>query len=86
MGATKAELQERMTHAEFVEHKIDYELLPWGDDWVQIDLLLHAILKTTKGDFIPRGRIAVSSLSDDALAAKVKAIFGVDDLPAGECA
>lgn len=84
MGCTKAELQERMTYAEFVEHKVDYELLPWGDDWVQIDLLLHAILKTTKGDFIPRGRIAVMPQTPEELAAKLDAMFGITPEMKGE--
>lgn len=78
MGVPKEELKDRMSYEEFVEHRVDYEMQPWGDDWVQTDMILRAILHAPHTEFIPRQRIPVSPLSKEALARKVVAMFGID--------
>lgn len=69
-----------MSQAEFVEHRVDYELSPWGDDWEQTDMLLRAqIGKPPNGrDWIPRRRIPVTPQTPEQLAMKINALFGID--------
>jgi len=42
MGATVAELKQRMSYAEFVHHIAYKRLHPWGDDWVQAATIAQA--------------------------------------------
>ena len=84
MGCTKAALKEEMDIAEFAEHKVDYEMMPWGDDWVQTDMLLTAQVGKPKHlrDYIPRRRIPLTAQDQETLVAKLKAAFGiVDEVP-----
>jgi len=47
MGCTVAELEERMSGDEFVEHFIDYRLEPWGEEkW---DLRTAAMMEAVVG-------------------------------------
>lgn len=80
MGIPKERLKDEMSQAEFVEHRIDYELCPWGDDWEQTDMLLRAqVGKPPHGrDWIPRRRIPVTPQTQEQLVAKINMLFGID--------
>lgn len=79
MGIPKERLLDEMSQAEFIEHRIDHDLCPWGDDWEQTDMLLRAqVGKPSHGrDWIPRRRIPLMPQTQDQLVAKVNAIFGI---------